>query len=73
MPAAINQYLKILGHRHGERNIPPDLYPPFRDCLLETLSCFHGSDWSNVLQAQWHAAIEKASDVMLQGYSESGT
>jgi hemoglobin-like flavoprotein len=69
---AINQYLRILGHRHGERNIPAELYPPFRDCLLETLSRFHGSDWSTALQAQWHAAIEEASSVMLQGYSESG-
>jgi hemoglobin-like flavoprotein len=70
---AINQYLKVVGHRHGQRKIAAELYPPFRDCLLETLSRFHGNDWSPALQAQWHAAIDSASGVMLQGYVEPGT
>jgi hemoglobin-like flavoprotein len=70
---AINQYLKILGHRHGQRRIPAELYPKFRDCLLETLSRFHGNDWSDALQAQWHAAVDSASSIMLEGYLESGT
>jgi len=70
---AIDQYLKVLGHRHGERQIPAELYPPFRDCLLETLKRFHGNDWSSALEAQWHAAVDSASRVMLQGYSEAGT
>jgi hemoglobin-like flavoprotein len=70
---AINQYLKILGYRHGQRKIPRELYPAFRDCLLETLSRFHGNDWSIALQAQWHGAIDSASNVMLEGYLEPGT
>jgi hypothetical protein len=70
---AINQYLKVVGYRHGQQTIPRELYPTFRDCLLETLSRFHGSDWSIVLQAQWHAAIDSASNVMLEGYLEPGT
>ena len=69
---AIEQYLKILGYRHGQWKIEAELYPKFRDCLLETLGRFHGVEWSGDLEAEWHAAIDKAAGVMLQGYSEIG-
>lgn len=45
----LTQYLKILGHRHAERRIPAELYPSFRNCLLETLRRFHGRDWNDGL------------------------
>jgi hemoglobin-like flavoprotein len=70
---ALQQYLKILGYRHGQRKIPAELYPKFRDCLLETLGRFHGTEWSKDLEAEWHAAIDEASRVMLEGYVEIGT
>jgi hemoglobin-like flavoprotein len=70
---ALEQYLKIIGYRHGQRKIPAELYPKFRDCLLETLGRFHGVEWSRGLQGQWHAAIDNAAGIMLQGYSEIGT
>jgi hemoglobin-like flavoprotein len=69
---ALEQYLKILGYRHGQRNIPAELYPRFRDCLVETLQRFHGNDWSDGLEREWRAAIDNAARVMLQGYSEVG-
>lgn len=63
-------YLRVLGHHHAERHVPESLYPKFRDCLLETLRRFHGTDWTDELQAQWHAAIDAATTVMLEGYSQ---
>lgn len=65
----LHQYLKILGQRHAEWQIPTELYPSFRDCLLETLRRFHGADWTDRLQEQWHAAINAATQAMLQGYA----
>lgn len=66
-PAA-EQYLKYLGHKHDMRSIPQELFPDFRDCLLETLGRFHGGDWSASLQLEWRRALDDAIDVMKQGY-----
>lgn len=70
---AMREYLKVLGHRHAERKIPVAHFPSFRDCLLETLSRFHGPDWSENLEREWRVAIEAATAAMLQGYSGSAT
>ena len=67
---AVRDYLKVLGHRHALRRIPPDAYPSFRDCLLETLARFHGRDWSDDLRGHWQEAIDAAAAAMLKGYSE---
>lgn len=61
-------YLEMLGYKHKERGVPEELYPDFRDCLLDTLEQFHGEDWTEDLEQQWSDAIEKASDAMLAGY-----
>lgn len=66
---ALREWLKVLGHRHAQRDIPVSHYPAFRDCLLETLGRFHGADWSDDLERQWRLAIEAATAAMLQGYS----
>jgi hemoglobin-like flavoprotein len=66
---AMREYLKVLGHRHAQRKIPVDHYPSFRDCLLETLRRFHGTDWTDNLEREWQVAIEAATAAMLQGYS----
>ncbi|MBT4866453.1 MAG: hypothetical protein HON53_15220 [Planctomycetaceae bacterium] len=65
---ATERYLKVLGQRHSRREIPAELYSQWRDCLLETLSRFHGDGWSDELQQQWKEAVDLASDVMLSGY-----
>jgi hemoglobin-like flavoprotein len=70
---AMREYLKVLGHRHAQRKIPVDHYPGFRDCLLETLHRFHGSDWTDSLEREWRVAIEAATAAMLQGYSGPAT
>lgn len=67
-PAA-EQYLLVLGRKHAVRNIPVDLYPEWRDCLLDTLEQALGEDWSEDLEQEWSDAIEAATAVMKRGYS----
>ena len=68
---AIEHYLKVLGHRHHEMGVKPELYPKFRDCLLETLAEFHGGGWDEALSDQWREAIDKATHTMLEGYERA--
>jgi hemoglobin-like flavoprotein len=69
---AAEQYLLVLGRKHARRNIPQDLYPEWRDCMLDTLEQVHGDDWSGGLEAEWTAAIETAIEVIRRGYSDFG-
>lgn len=70
---ATEQYLKLLGYRHAQRAIPQDLFPRWRDCLLETLKRFHGAEWSGALEQQWKAAVDVAVSVMHAGYESPQT
>ncbi len=70
---SVGTYLKYLGSRHHGRGVAPELYPKFRDALLETLERFHGKAWEPGLAAQWREAIDRAADTMLQGYREHFT
>jgi len=65
---AIKHYLQLLGHKHYLRKVPADMYADWRACLVETLRQFHGSAWTAGLEAEWNAAIDLASQIMLQGY-----
>lgn len=68
------RYLRQLGEQHQQRRkVPPDAYPRFRDCLLETLAKFHGADWDESLARQWGEALDLAARTMLAGYSGPGT
>lgn len=67
---ATERYLKLLGRRHQAMNIPADLFPLFRNCLLETLERFHGNDWEEQLCAEWQTAIDQVVEVMLTGYDD---
>jgi hemoglobin-like flavoprotein len=68
---AMATYLKYLGHKHHSRAIPPDLYPRWRDALLDTLERFHGPDWDDKAALQWREAFERAREAMSQGYGEA--
>lgn len=68
-PAA-EQYLLVLGRKHARRGIPLELYPEWRDCMLDTLEQVHGNDWSDELEAEWTEAIETAIEVIRQGYTD---
>ena len=68
-PATV-QYLRYLGTQHSDRRIPPHLYPKWRDAMLATLSKFHGDDWDGQLEAEWSDAIDRATEVILEGYEE---
>jgi hemoglobin-like flavoprotein len=70
---ATTHYLHVLGHRHHQSGIPPEHFPKFRDCLLETLAEFHAESWSPDLAAAWRAAIDLAAGTMLEGYERAYT
>lgn len=71
---AMEDYLRIVGFRHKRRDIPPGLYADWRDCMLDALEDFHGSDWSDSLEQQWNEAVDLAVDRMLEGYNlQEGT
>lgn len=70
---ATTHYLHVLGHRHHERGIPPEHFPKFRDCLLETLGEFHAERWTAELARQWREAIDCAAATMLEGYQRDYT
>ena len=70
---ATRHYLKVLGSRHHLKNIPPEMYPPFCECLLKTLAEFHGSDWDTELSTEWRDALDMASKTMLDGYRKTYT
>jgi hemoglobin-like flavoprotein len=65
---AMKHYLQLLGHKHCLRKVPAEMYADWRDCLVETLRQFHGGAWTTDLEAEWNAAIDLASQIMLQGY-----
>ncbi len=71
-PAA-EQYLRVLGRKHSDRQIPLELFADWRDCLLDTLEQFHGKDWNERLETQWTDAVNLATDAMRGGYAGFAT
>ena len=67
---AITQYLHYLGTKHHARQISRELYVHWTNAMIETLSGFHGDDWSAELEQQWREAIDMAAELMLEGYDE---
>lgn len=70
---ATEHYLKVLGHRHHNDGIPQELFPKFRDCLIETLAEVHGEEWDDILARHWREAIDKATATMFEGYQRPYT
>ena len=66
----ITQYLHYLGTKHHDRQISRELYVHWTNAMIETLSEFHGDDWSDKLEQQWREAIGTAAELMLEGYDE---
>ena len=67
---ATEKYLKYLGTQHHKRGIPRELYSMWRDAMLETLEDFLADGWNDELAAEWHAAIDRATNLMFEGYDE---
>lgn len=70
---AIAKYLRHLGIRHRQRQIPREMYGRFRDALLEALAEHHGPRWNQQVAEQWRAAIDRAIHVMLEAYDQPET
>lgn len=68
---AIRHYLHVLGDRHREWGVPRELFPRFRECLIETLAVSQQDDWSDELADEWRTAITRATEVMFEGYAGS--
>ena len=65
---AAELYLKYLGTKHYDLNIPRETYAMFHDAMLATLEQFHGDEWDNALAEQWSDALRQATDLMFEGY-----
>jgi len=65
---AVEQYLQHIGTRHNDIAIPKEMYPDWRDSMLIALEKFHGDDWNDDLASDWHLAIDKTIEAMLNGY-----
>lgn len=61
--------IKRLGELHSRRkmSVPPDLYPIWVNCLVETLAKLD-PEFSPVLDRQWRATLQKGIDVMTRMY-----
>jgi hemoglobin-like flavoprotein len=68
--AAIDHYLRHIGHHHHDRDVPRELYADWRDSLLVALEQFLGADWSDDLRGEWERAIASATTAMFRGYDE---
>lgn len=67
---ATEKYLKYLGTQHRKRGIPREVYPMWRDAMLESLQAFLGDEWNEQLAEEWRAAVERATSLMFEGYDE---
>ena len=63
MPAT-HTYLEFLGDKHRKLGIPNELYEPWKQTMLRTLSEFHGNDWNPKLADQWDHALQTSIDVL---------
>ena len=66
-------YLRSLGRKHDVLGIDREWYPDFIDVLIQTLSDFHGNQWTSVLESDWRKALEAAVEVMLEQYGSDDT
>ena len=70
---ATEKYLKYLGTQHHNRAVPKDLYPKWREAMIETLQRFLGHEWTDELAKEWTDAIDLCANVMFEGYSQRFT
>ena len=67
---AIELYLQLLGTKHSDRKIPKELYPQWIEAMLASLEQFHGAEWSDQLASEWRGALDRATEVMFDGYAQ---
>ena len=67
---ATEKYIQHLGTQHHSRTIPKELYPKWREAMLETLQRFLGDEWTDGLAMEWTQAIDLCTRVMFEGYAQ---
>jgi hemoglobin-like flavoprotein len=65
---SVEEYLRVIGHRHFQRGIEAVDYEKFQNALLDTLAECLGEKWHPLLEQQWRTALQKATDNMLRGH-----
>lgn len=66
--SATAEYLRYLGTKHHDRQIPKHLYGEWAAAMLEALAHFHGPKWTAELSQEWRTAIDEVTNLMFQGY-----
>ena len=64
---ALTEPIQELGIYHAQVGVLPEHYPIVRDAMLAALGEALGDDWTDELEKDWRALIEKLSNVMLSG------
>jgi hemoglobin-like flavoprotein len=66
-PARLREPLLKLGGRHASFGVLPEQYAIFRDTLVGVIAESYAKDWNEQLDADWHAALDHVSEVLLEG------
>lgn len=56
--------LKILGDKHVEYEVTPEMYVLWTDCLIDVLEDINAEDWSAQLELVWRREIEHVCELM---------
>lgn len=62
--APARDYLKVVGTKHRDLGISPELYRKFIEVLVEKIAEFHGDHWNDALGKQWTDALNLAAETM---------
>ena len=68
----LSGYLADLGRDHRKFGAVPDHFEAVGTSLLATLAHFSGEEWSDSLAAEWAAAYQLVSEVMIEAAGEDG-
>jgi NAD(P)H-flavin reductase/hemoglobin-like flavoprotein len=66
----LSGYLQDLGRDHRKFGAVPDHFQAVGTSLLATLAHFSGEEWSESLAAEWAAAYQLVSEVMIEAAGE---
>lgn len=70
-PEKLSEPLRDMGARHVQYGTQPEHYPVVRDTLVGVMKDMAGAAWNDQLTADWKAALDLVSSVMLEGHREA--
>ena len=63
--------VRDLGSLHKSKNITPDHYQQFNECLIETIKKYSSSSWNEKTETAWKQALKSISHFMQNGHFPS--